>query len=125
MASKNLQSKYLVAIIGRPNVGKSTLFNKILGKPTAIATSIPGTTRDILYGHTIWNKLDFTIADTAGLELDNKAPLIQDVLLQTKAAIESADLIVFLTDIRVCLHIEVKKAADIIEAKKSVDIICF
>lgn len=111
MGSKNPQSKYLVAIIGRPNVGKSTLFNKILGKPTAISTPIPGTTRDILYGHTIWNKLNFTIADTAGLELDNKSPLIQDILLQTKTAIESADLIIFLADIREGLHIEDKKAA--------------
>lgn len=114
MAQKNLQTDYLVAIVGRPNVGKSTLFNKLIGQQIAIATDIPGTTRDILYSNISWNKKNFTIADTAGIEIDNKSSLGQDVFLQTQAAIESADLIIFMTDAREGLQIEDKRSAGLI-----------
>ncbi|OGB74545.1 ribosome biogenesis GTPase Der [candidate division Kazan bacterium RBG_13_50_9] len=107
-------ANYLVAIIGRPNVGKSTLFNRLVGRRQAILSDIPGTTRDVLFGEVIWNGIDFTLADTAGLELDPKSPLEQDVLLQTKVAVESADLIIFLADVREGLQNEDKKAAELI-----------
>ena len=114
MVQKNLQTDYLVAIVGRPNVGKSTLFNKLIGQQTAIATDIPGTTRDILYSNISWNKKNFTIADTAGIEINNKSSLGQDVFLQTQTAIESADLIIFMTDAREGLQIEDKRSAELI-----------
>lgn len=114
MVQKNLQTDYLVAIIGRPNVGKSTLFNKLIGQQIAIATDIPGTTRDILYSNISWNKQNFTIADTAGLDLDNKSSLGQDILVQTRMAIESADLIIFMTDIREGMQTEDKRSAELI-----------
>ena len=114
MVKTKSQADYLVAIVGRPNVGKSTLFNKLIGQQVAIATDIPGTTRDILYSNTSWNKQNFTIADTAGLELDDKSTLGQDVLIQTKMAIESADLIIFMTDIREGMQTEDKRSAELI-----------
>jgi len=114
MKKSSTRKEYLVAIVGRPNVGKSTLFNKLIGKPTAIATNVPGTTRDILYSPVTWNKASFTLVDTAGIDLDKKSELDKDVLIQTQAAIESADLIIFVTDARTGLHIEDKKAAQLI-----------
>lgn len=110
--SKVLQPK-LVAIVGRPNVGKSTLFNKLIGKSQAIASSIPGTTRDVLFGDTTWNGATFTIADTAGLDFDNEV-LQQDVMLQTQMAAEDADLIIFLVDVREGLQVLDQKAAELI-----------
>lgn len=107
--------KYLVAIVGRPNVGKSTLFNKLIGRRQAILSDIPGTTRDILYGDIIWNRVNFTIADTAGIEIGKKASILdEDILAQTQTAIAAADLIIFLTDAREGLQNEDRKAAELI-----------
>jgi len=83
-------NKHLVAIIGRPNVGKSTMFNRLVGERKAILDETPGTTRDVLFGTVSWNKASFTVADTAGLEPDLESDLNRDILLQTKAALESA-----------------------------------
>ncbi|MEA1909793.1 MAG: GTPase, partial [Patescibacteria group bacterium] len=74
---KITNTNFLVAIVGRPNVGKSTLFNKIAGKNRAILSDIPGTTREILYEKVGWNRMEFSLADTAGLELDKKDDLEQ------------------------------------------------
>lgn len=107
-------SNYLVAIVGRPNVGKSTLFNRLIGQKQAILSDVPGTTRDVLFGNTTWNRVGFNLADTAGIEVDKKSPLQQDVFLQTQVAIESADLIIFLVDAREGRQNEDKKAAELI-----------
>lgn len=109
---RSLQPK-LVAIVGRPNVGKSTLFNKLIGHSQAIASAIPGTTRDVLFGDTTWNGTTFTLADTAGLDFDNET-LQQDVMLQTQIAAEDADLIIFLVDVREGLQVLDQKAAELI-----------
>lgn len=112
---QTIRPKYLVAIVGRPNVGKSTLFNKLVGQRQAILSDIPGTTRDILYGNITWNRVNFTIADTAGIEIEKKASILdKDILAQTQIAIETADLIIFLTDAREGLQNEDKKAAELI-----------
>jgi len=105
---------YLVAIVGRPNVGKSTLFNRLIGQKQAILSDIPGTTRDVLFGEVTWNRLAFTVADTAGIELDEKSQMADDILLQIKAALDSADLIMFMVDSKEGLNPEDKRAADII-----------
>lgn len=105
---------HLVAIVGRPNVGKSTLFNRLVGRKQAILSDVPGTTRDVLFGEVEWGRATFTVADTAGIELDKKSELAQDVLLQTKAALDSADLILFMVDAKEGLNPEDTRAAQLI-----------
>ncbi|MFH1088376.1 MAG: ribosome biogenesis GTPase Der [Patescibacteria group bacterium] len=114
MADKITQSNYIVAIVGRPNVGKSTLFNRIVGRNRAILSDIPGTTRDILYENVTWNSYNFTIADTAGIEDDAQSDLEKDIFLQTQTALAGADLIIFLVDARVGYQTEDIKSANLI-----------
>jgi len=90
----------IVAIVGRPNVGKSTLFNKITGRRTAIVEDSPGVTRDRLYGQADWNGRGFTLIDTGGLEPYSKDLILSKMREQAQVAIESADVIVLVTDIR-------------------------
>lgn len=105
---------YLVAIVGRANVGKSTLFNRLVGRRQAILSDVPGTTRDVLFGDVLWNKTEFAIADTAGLESDAQTDLERDILAQTRLAIDTADLLIFLVDAREGLQNEDKAAAELI-----------
>jgi GTPase len=104
--------KPLVAIVGRPNVGKSTFFNRMIGERVAIVEDRPGTTRDRIYGDTDWNGRDFTLIDTGGLELGTDIPvgqvgldgqpgdIMKRVQAQAQLAIEEADVIVFMVDAR-------------------------
>jgi len=95
----------IVAIVGRPNVGKSTLFNRLVGWRKAIVDPISGLTRDRLYGVCEWRGHEFTVVDTAGLEMD-AMPVADrefsqaDIEAQTRIAIEEANAIVFLLDVR-------------------------
>ena len=114
MAKEITKSNYMVAIVGRPNVGKSTLFNKIVGQNRAILSHIPGTTRDILYENVIWNRVEFTLADTAGIELDPKSILEKDIFLQTQVALQGADLIIFMVDAHTGRQTDDLKAAELI-----------
>ncbi|HEV2005026.1 MAG TPA: ribosome biogenesis GTPase Der, partial [Candidatus Limnocylindrales bacterium] len=88
----------VVAIVGRPNVGKSTLFNRIVGERAAIVEDRARTTRDRLYGETEWNGRRFLLVDTGGLELDPDDPIEAKVQVQARIAIAEADLIVFVVD---------------------------
>jgi GTPase len=88
----------VVAIVGRPNVGKSTLFNRILGQRTAIVEDRARTTRDRLYGDTEWNGRRFVVVDTGGLELDPDDPIEARVQEQARLAIAEADVILFVVD---------------------------
>ncbi len=88
----------VVAIVGRPNVGKSTLFNRIVGERAAIVEDRARTTRDRLYGETEWNGRRFLVVDTGGLELDPDDPIEAKVQVQARIAIAEADLIVFVVD---------------------------
>ncbi len=88
----------VVAIVGRPNVGKSTLFNRVLGSRTAIVEDRARTTRDRLYGDTEWNGRRFVLVDTGGLELDPNDPIEARVQEQARLAINEADVIVFVVD---------------------------
>jgi GTP-binding protein len=113
-------TKPIVAIVGRPNVGKSTFFNRLIGERRAIIEDLPGTTRDRLYGETFWNGREFTVADTAGLLFDDEDPTIpaSEMLRRTreqaKLAIDEADAIIFVVDGREGLTSADAEVADIL-----------
>jgi GTP-binding protein len=88
----------VVAIVGRPNVGKSTLFNRLIGRRTAIISDVAGTTRDRVYGTSEWNGRTFTVVDTGGLELEPGTSIEERVQDQARVAIEEADLVLFVVD---------------------------
>ncbi len=92
--------KNTVAIIGRPNTGKSTLFNKILGKRESITSKNTGTTRDIIIKNTNWQGINFKIFDTGGIDLKTQTNLEKNVQLQTKVAIKKANVLLFLINIK-------------------------
>ena len=93
-------SKPVVAIIGRPNVGKSTFFNYIVGSRISIVEDTPGVTRDRVYAETNWRGREFTVIDTAGIEPESEDIIISQMREQAKIAIEIADVIIFLTDVK-------------------------
>jgi GTPase len=88
----------VVAIVGRPNVGKSTLFNRLVGERVAIVEDIPGTTRDRVYGVGEWNGRRYTVVDTGGLELEPGSHIEERVQDQARVAIEESDLVLFVVD---------------------------
>ena len=88
----------VVAIVGRPNVGKSTLFNRLVKKREAIVTDHPGVTRDRLYKSCLWEDRSFTVIDTGGFELDSREKLVEQMRDQTEIAIEEADLVLYVMD---------------------------
>jgi GTP-binding protein len=122
--------KPLVAIVGRPNVGKSTFFNRMIGERVAIVEDMPGTTRDRLYGDTDWNGRDFTLIDTGGLELGTDIPvgqvgltgqpgdIMKHVMAQAQLAIEEADVIVFMVDARAGITAADEEVAELLRRTK-------
>ncbi len=104
----------LVAIVGRPNVGKSTFFNAIAGKRIAIVDDIPGVTRDRIYADTLWNGRKFTLIDTGGIDTQSDDVLLSQMRHQAQIAIETADLICFFTDARHGLTHQDEEIADIL-----------
>ena len=92
--------KPIVAIVGRPNVGKSLLFNKLIGKRLSIVQDTPGVTRDRIYGETDWNGRTFTLVDTGGIEPRTDDQILSFMRQQAQIAVENATVIVFLTDIK-------------------------
>ena len=118
--------KPLVAIVGRPNVGKSTFFNRMIGERVAIVENMPGTTRDRIYGDTDWNGREFTLIDTGGLELGSDIPvgqvgldgqpgdIIKRVRAQAELAIEEADVIIFMVDAQAGITAADDEVADLL-----------
>lgn len=92
--------KKLVAIVGRPNVGKSTLFNRLTESRQAIVTDIPGTTRDRQYGKVLWNGREFSLVDTGGWIVNSDDVLEDEINKQVHVAIEEADVVLFVVDVR-------------------------
>ncbi len=106
--------KPLVAIIGRPNVGKSTFFNVIAGQRIAIVEDIPGVTRDRIYADTLWNGREFTLIDTGGIDMESEDVFLSQMRYQAQIAIETADLVCFFTDAREGLTHQDEEIADIL-----------
>src|SRR5438132_539398 len=88
----------VVAIVGRPNVGKSTLFNRLVGERIAIVEDLPGTTRDRVYATTEWNGRDLALVDTGGLDDPRAGPMEAAVRAQAELAIDEADVVLFVVD---------------------------
>ncbi len=90
----------IIAIVGRPNVGKSTLFNRLVGQRRALVRDVPGVTRDRLYGRVAFERWQATVIDTGGFDPSSEEPLIEGVRRQVLTAVEEADLVVFVVDAR-------------------------
>ena len=107
-------SKPIVATVGRPNVGKSTLFNALAGRNIAIVKDTPGVTRDRIYADVSWLDMDFTLIDTGGIEPDSSDVILSQMRAQAQIAIDTADVIIFITDVRQGLVDADDKVADML-----------
>lgn len=111
-------SKPVVAIVGRPNVGKSTLFNVIAGDTISIVKDTPGVTRDRIYADCSWLDMNFTLIDTGGIEPDTKDIILSQMREQAEIAISTADVIIFIVDVRQGLVDSDAKVADMLRKSR-------
>lgn len=116
--------KPLVAIVGRPNVGKSTLFNRIVGKRIAIIEDTPGVTRDRIYGDAEWLKYSFTVIDTGGIEPDSEEIIPAQMRRQAELAIETSDVIIFVVDGREGLTAADEEVAEMLRRSRKPIVLC-
>src|SRR5262245_35827750 len=98
-----MHARPLIAIVGRPNVGKSTLFNRLIGRRRSIVTDEPGITRDRIYGSTSWNGRTFEVVDTGGIVPGEETEIPQRIFDQAQIAIDEASLIFFVVDSRTAI----------------------
>ncbi len=118
-------SKPMVAVVGRPNVGKSTFFNYIVGKRISIVEDTPGVTRDRVYAEANWRGKTFTLIDTGGIEFDEEDTITSQMRTQAEIAISMADVIVFVTDMKQGVTAQDMEIAQILrKAKKPIVLVC-
>jgi len=110
--------KPIVAIVGRPNVGKSTLFNRLAGERISIVEDTPGVTRDRIYADAEWLNKKFTLIDTGGLEPDSEDIILKQMLHQAEIAIETADVIMFIVDVKAGVMDDDAQVANILRRTK-------
>ena len=96
----NSKKKPIVAVVGRPNVGKSTLFNALAGEKISIVKDTPGITRDRIYADIQWLNWNFTLIDTGGIEPDSNDVILSQMREQAEIAVATADVILFLLDVK-------------------------
>ena len=116
-------SKPIVAIVGRPNVGKSTLFNQIGKRRVSIVDDMPGVTRDRIYADVTWLNYQFTMVDTGGIEPNTDSEILLFMREQAQIAIDTADVIVFITDVQQGLVDSGSKVADMLRRSYGVEAI--
>ena len=107
-------AKPIVAIVGRPNVGKSLLFNKLVGQRLSIVEDTPGVTRDRIYGEADWNGRHFTLVDTGGIEPNTDNQILSFMREQAQIAIDNATVIIFLCDIKTGLTASDQEVANML-----------
>lgn len=117
-------AKKIVAIVGRPNVGKSTLFNTLAGERLAIVKDTPGVTRDRIYADVEWLNHKFTIVDTGGIETEAEDIIMRSMREQAEIAIETADVIIFVTDVRTGVTASDMAVADMLRRSKKPVVLC-
>ncbi len=117
-------SKPIVAIVGRPNVGKSTLFNKLTGQRIAIVEDTPGVTRDRIYYEAEWCGRKMLLVDTGGIEPKTDSPILKHMRRQAQIAIETADVIVFMTDVRAGLTADDRDIASMLLKSRKPIVLC-
>ena len=111
-------SKPIVAVVGRPNVGKSTLFNRLAGDRISIVQDTPGVTRDRIYADVEWTGRKFTLIDTGGMEIGTEDIIVKQILQQAEIAIETADVILFVTDVKSGVTDDDKQVANMLRRTK-------
>lgn len=114
----------LVAIVGRPNVGKSTLFNKIIGKRMSIVDDTPGVTRDRIYAKGEWLNREFMLVDTGGIEPESKDVILSQMREQAQLAIDSADVIIFVADIKTGMTASDESVAQMLQKSGKPVVLC-
>lgn len=119
-----MSNKPIVAVVGRPNVGKSTIFNMMAGERISIVQNTPGVTRDRIYADVDWLNYAFTIIDTGGIEPDSKDIILSQMRYQAEAAIDTADVILFIVDVQTGITDTDYKVADMLRRSTKPIVLC-